>query len=77
MSDATLPAISVNERIRRAFRVGSAEIGDPDPNMTTEQVRQMLAQSGYPQLTNATVTGPEVINGKHIWTFAPAVKTKG
>lgn len=68
MTQANLP---------REFRFNGAVLADPDPGMTAEEVRALYAGSGYPTLTNGSVTGPEVINGRQVWTFKTAVGTKG
>lgn len=79
MSDMAIPAgpVTVTERIRRIFNFGGTQLADPDPTMSPDAVRKMYASSGYPILTNASVTGPETANGKATYTFKAAVGTKG
>lgn len=61
----------------REFRFNGARLADPGSQMSTEEVRQMYAASGYPALTNASIVGPEVMNGRSVYTFRAAVGTKG
>lgn len=78
MSDVALPIAEVRERApRREFNFNGASLADPDPNMKPDEVRKMYASSGYPTLTNASVTGPETKNGREVYTFKAAVGTKG
>lgn len=80
MSDttATTPPITVRERApRREFHFNGAVLADPGSQMGPDEVRKMYAQSGYPTLANASVTGPETRDGKQIYTFKAAVGTKG
>jgi PRTRC genetic system protein C len=52
------------------------EIPDPDPNMSIENV--MTLYSGmYPELTTATVHGPEYRNDNVIYRFKSVIGTKG
>jgi PRTRC genetic system protein C len=52
------------------------EIPDPDPGMSLENV--MTLYSGmYPELTTATVHGPEYRNDKVIYRFKSVIGTKG
>jgi PRTRC genetic system protein C len=61
----------------REFHFNGTVLGDPDPGMKPDEVRKVYAASGYPTLTNATVTGPEFKNGKEIYNLKAAVGTKG
>lgn len=79
MSDTT---ITVNEpapeaRVRRIFEFNGARLADPGPSMTPDEVRKMYASSGYPTLTNASVTGPVRAGSNDVYTFKAAVGTKG
>ncbi len=67
----------MSERVRRVFHFNGANLTDPDPSMSPEEVKKMYASSGYPALTNASVTGPETKDGKAVYTFKAAVGTKG
>lgn len=61
----------------REFRFNGQRLADPDPNLSTAEVMQMYSTSGYPALTNGSVQGPEVINGRSVYTFQAAVGRKG
>lgn len=77
MSSEAIPIAQVKERVRREFHFNGAVLTDPDPSMPPEQVKKLYAGSGYPTLTNASVTGPETKNGREVYTFKAAVGTKG
>jgi PRTRC genetic system protein C len=79
MSDLTVskPSITVTERVRRIFKLNGTELADPNPGMTPEEVRKMYAASGYPMLTNASITGPTIQGSTHVFEFKAAVGTKG
>lgn len=74
MSETT---VTVNERVRRIFEFNGSRLADPDPAMSPDEVRKMYGKSGYPTLTNGSVQGPEMRDGKAIYTFKAAVGTKG
>jgi PRTRC genetic system protein C len=44
--------------------------------MAVEQVREMYIPA-HPEITTATVTGPEPIDGKMRYTFSRAIGAKG
>lgn len=67
----------MSNTLPRKFVHGTATLVDPDPNMSTEQVRGLYASAGYPDLTNAAITGPEVKDGYLIYTFKREVGKKG
>lgn len=71
MTDITTP------RVRRVFEFNGATLADPDPGKSPEEVKKLYAQSGYPALTNGSVTGPVTQGGKAVYTFKAAVGTKG
>ena len=61
----------------RSFRYsGGLILPDPDPSLDLEAVRAVFA-SAYPEITTAALTGPEVSNGKLVYTFSRVVETKG
>lgn len=60
----------------RVFNFNGMELIDPDPDMTPEQVKQLYAVS-YPELTNAAISGPEVIGGRRVFKFTREIGTKG
>lgn len=82
MSELSIPAgsITVNEaapRVRRIFSFNGAQLADPDPKMTPDEVRKFYSSNGYPTLTNASITGPETKDGKQIYSLKAAVGSKG
>lgn len=64
------------EKLERQFVFDGAVLPDPDPNMSVEQVRDMYIPA-HPEITTATVTGPEPIDGKMRYTFNRAIGHKG
>lgn len=64
------------EKLERQFVFDGNILPDPDPNMSVEQVRDMYIPA-HPEITTATVTGPEPIDGKMRYTFVRAIGHKG
>lgn len=64
--------------IEREFVIEADKITLPDPNpeMSTAQV-QVYYSTMYPQLTTATLHGPEYVNDKNRYTFSTVIGTKG
>lgn len=60
------------------FEVNSKEITleDPNKNFTAEEVMTFYSNT-YPELTTATVHGPEIENDKAIFEFKTTIGTKG
>ena len=52
------------------------EIPDPDPKLSLENVMELYSGM-YPELTTATVHGPEYRNDKVIYRFKSVIGTKG
>ena len=52
------------------------EIPDPDPKLSLENV-MALYSAMYPELTTATVHGPEYRDDKVIYRFKSVIGTKG
>jgi PRTRC genetic system protein C len=64
------------QQTERVFRYsGGLVLPDPDPSLGIEAVRQVYASS-YPEIITAAVSGPELVDGKHVYTFKTAVGTK-
>ena len=60
------------------FQNGNAEITLNDPNSAMLPIEVMNFFSGsYPELTTATVHGPEIENDKVIYRFKTTIGTKG
>ncbi len=65
------------ETMSREFRYGELRLGDPNPNLSIEEVRAAFSAS-YPEISTATVTGPEAIGNKLVYHFSKAsIGTKG
>jgi PRTRC genetic system protein C len=64
--------------LKRSFFIQGKDVNltDPGPDMLPEDVRKHYAGT-YPELTNATITGPKVEGGKAKYTFKTTVGTKG
>lgn len=52
------------------------ELKDPNPNMSPEEVIKFYA-SEYPELTNATLSGPKVVGESAQYSLKETVGTKG
>lgn len=66
------------EQATRIFKLGSLSLTDPDPSMPPEEAVKLYAPT-YPQVAQATLSGPEIgPGGEAIYEVqrAPA-KTKG
>lgn len=60
----------------REFVFNGSRIPDPDPQMSIEQVRDLLTPS-YPEIATATVTGPEDTGTGLRYSFSRAIGSKG
>ena len=60
------------------FKKGQTKVtlADPNPAMTPDEVMSFYANT-YPELTTATVQGPEVEEDKAVYIFTTTVGTKG
>jgi PRTRC genetic system protein C len=60
------------------FTNGSAEINlsDPNPEMSPDEVMNFFSGS-YPELTTATVHGPEIDNDRVVYRFKTTIGVKG
>ena len=54
---------------------GGLVLPDPDASLGIETVRQLYASS-YPEIITAAVSGPELVDGREVFTFKTAVGTK-
>jgi PRTRC genetic system protein C len=64
------------QKLEREFVLDGRALADPDPTMSVEQVREMYIPT-VPEITTATVVGPECVNGKLRYTFTRAIGAKG
>lgn len=60
----------------RAFTLNGLDLPDPAPTMTPDEVRELYSAT-YPELTTATIEGPEVRGNRLVYSFRRAVGTKG
>jgi PRTRC genetic system protein C len=60
----------------REFNYNGVRIPDPAPQMSVEEVRDLLVPS-YPELATATLTGPEDTGTTLRYTFNRAIGSKG
>lgn len=70
-------AIILNN-IEREFVIdkSGATLTDPNPSLTVEQVMNHYSTQ-YPELTTATVHGPEIGGDKVVYRFKTTIGTKG
>jgi PRTRC genetic system protein C len=64
------------EAMTREFHYNGIRIPDPGPDLTIDQVRDLLTP-GYPEIATASVTGPEAAGSVLRYTFNRAIGTKG
>ena len=60
----------------RYFSFQSLKLPDPDPKLPPEEVRALYSHQ-YPDLATATITGPELIGDKLVFSFSRAIGSKG
>ena len=64
------------EVLLREFNYNGIRIPDPAPQMTVDQVRDLLTPT-YPEIATATLTGPEDTGTALRYTFSRAIGSKG
>lgn len=64
------------EPMCREFSYCSLQLADPDGRLTPEQVRDFYSSS-YPEITTASIEGPEAVDGVLKFRFVRALGTKG
>jgi PRTRC genetic system protein C len=62
--------------LKRSFTFQGVRIEDPDPRLSPEEVRGVLAPL-YPDIATAAISGPEVVGDKLLYSFSRAVGVKG
>ena len=66
--------------LKRKFKVvkgnTTVELPDPDPAMSAQEVQKFYSRT-YPELMNASVTGPEYEEDAMVFSFKAVVGTKG
>jgi PRTRC genetic system protein C len=60
----------------REFNYNGVRIPDPAPQMSVEQVRDLLTPT-YPEIATASLTGPEDTGTTLRYTFSRAIGSKG
>jgi len=60
----------------REFNYNGVRIPDPAPQMSVEQVRDLLTPQ-FPEIATATLTGPEDTGTPLRYTFSRAIGSKG
>jgi PRTRC genetic system protein C len=64
------------EVLLREFQYNGVWIPDPGPELTVDQVRDLLTPA-YPEIATASMTGPEDTGSALRYTFNRAIGTKG
>ena len=64
------------EVLLREFNYNGVRIPDPAPQMSVEQVRDLLTPT-YPEIATASLTGPEDTGTMLRYTFNRAIGSKG
>ena len=62
--------------VTREFSFNGVKLPDPDPRLSPEQVRSVLATM-YPDIATASITGPEAVGDKLRYNFVRAIGAKG
>lgn len=62
--------------VTREFSFNGVKLPDPDPKLSPEQVRSVLATM-YPDIATASITGPEAVGNKLRYNFVRAIGAKG
>jgi PRTRC genetic system protein C len=64
------------EALHREFFYNGTRIPNPTPNLTVEEVRELLTPS-FPEIATATLVGPEDAGDALRYTFSRAIGSKG
>jgi PRTRC genetic system protein C len=64
------------EVLLREFYYNGVRIPDPGPELTVDQVRDLLTPN-YPEIATASVSGPEDTGSALRYTFSRAIGSKG
>jgi PRTRC genetic system protein C len=62
--------------VKREFTFNGVKLPDPDPKLSPEDVRGVLATM-YPDIATASITGPEAVGDKLRYNFVRAIGAKG
>ena len=64
------------QKLQRSFAYNGIALPDPGCELSPEQVRDLYSAT-YPEITTASIEGPEQKGDRLIYTFRRAVGTKG
>jgi PRTRC genetic system protein C len=64
------------DSLQREFFYNGSRIPDPAPNLSVEEVRELLTPS-WPEIATATLEGPEDTGTALRYTFNRAIGSKG
>ena len=64
------------EPMSRVFSYCGLRLADPDIRLTPEQVRDFYSSS-YPEVTTASIEGPEVVDGVLNFKFTRVLEIRG
>lgn len=64
------------EALMREFQYNGIRIPDPGPELSVDQVRDLLTPQ-FPEIATASVSGPEATGTALRYTFNRAIGTKG
>lgn len=62
--------------LTREFLYNGTKLADPNSGFTPQQVAEVYT-TAYPELLNMSIEGPEIKDGKSIYTFHKAAGVKG
>jgi PRTRC genetic system protein C len=62
--------------LSRVFEFNGVRLPDPDPKLTVEEIRSLYSHQ-YPDMTTASITGPEAVGDELVYRFTRAIGTKG
>lgn len=72
-------ALEINA-LKRVFRLkrgsNTLELDDPDSSLSLNEVMDFYSMN-YPELTTATVQGPEIENDRAVYQFKTTIGVKG
>jgi PRTRC genetic system protein C len=63
-------------QLTRVFKFQKETLQDIDPNFSPELIKETYA-ARYPELVNATISGPIIKGNQAVYTFAKTLGTKG
>lgn len=66
----------IKQSLPRVFKYGKIKLADPDPGMAPKDVLNFYSGT-YPELTNASLEGPKIVDDKAVYEFGKTVGTKG